>query len=192
MAVRVVCAFCGREFDTARSTRKTCSHACRDKAYRAAHRHVCIKCGVRRDRDAALKLCRVCWREHARAEAAARVAQRSMFDRFWDRVPIAGEDECWEWLGAILGNGYGQFSSFSGSHAHRVMWEIVNRLPVPPGLMVLHSCDNPPCVNPRHLRVGTASDNMRDMYERGRHPNARKRSLASVSSGADTTETDDE
>jgi hypothetical protein len=52
--------------------------------------------------------------------------------------------------------------------AHRLAWEAANGRPVPDGLLVLHSCDNPPCVNPAHLRAGTHRENMGDKVARGR------------------------
>lgn len=51
---------------------------------------------------------------------------------------------------------------------HRAAWMIANNQPIPPGMHVLHSCDNPPCINPSHLRLGTAADNMADKSKRGR------------------------
>ena len=79
-------------------------------------------------------------------------------------------DECWEWAGARSTRGYGELSmpGRRPAKAHQMAWEAVNG-PVPDGLWVLHHCDNPPCINPAHLYVGTHADNMRDMRERGRH-----------------------
>ena len=73
-----------------------------------------------------------------------------------------GEDECWPW--ALASRGYGVLR---GAGAHRLSWAAVNG-PIPSGLMICHHCDNPPCVNPRHLYAGTAKDNMRDAKQRGR------------------------
>jgi hypothetical protein len=95
--------------------------------------------------------------------------------RFWRKVDRRGHNECWPWLGGLQGKGYGQF--YRAKHhpvgAHRFSWELANGRPVPPGLQVMHSCDNPPCVNPLHLRVGTAKDNNLDKTAKGRNPGNR-------------------
>ena len=82
----------------------------------------------------------------------------------------AGPDECWLWTGGLQGKGYGQF--YDGDHravgAHRYSWEIANSRPIPAGMQVMHSCDNPPCVNPAHLSVGTCKDNLTDCGDKGR------------------------
>jgi len=76
---------------------------------------------------------------------------------------------CWEWTGSRNEKGYGRFNA--GGHspigAHRYAWQLAYG-PVPPGRMVLHECDNPPCVNAAHLFLGTAADNMTDMVAKGR------------------------
>lgn len=89
--------------------------------------------------------------------------------RFWSKVDVRGVGDCWEWQAAInKSNGYGQFyNNKKNETASRVAWALVNG-PIPEGMMVLHTCDNPPCVNPRHLYLGTASDNAKDMMDRGR------------------------
>lgn len=83
-------------------------------------------------------------------------------------------DDCWEWNGWRTADGYGQrIRHGRRQRLHRVAYEWANG-PIPSGLFVLHSCDNPPCVNPRHLRVGTNQENIRESVEKGRHINAGK------------------
>lgn len=92
-------------------------------------------------------------------------------ERFWSRVSKTEETAaCWLWIGSRLPKGYGRFypAVKVGLYAHRVSWEIANGRPVPEGLHVMHACDNPSCVNPAHLSVGTRSDNMRDAVSKGR------------------------
>lgn len=82
---------------------------------------------------------------------------------------------CWNWQGAIMSTGYGSFMldgrrrpGRRSQLAHRVAWAL-HVGPIPPGLCVLHECDNRRCVNPKHLFLGTNTDNVRDMVAKGRH-----------------------
>jgi hypothetical protein len=89
--------------------------------------------------------------------------------QFWKRVnksgPLCpGRGRCWTWLAGKYGSGYGQFR---GGRAHRFAYK--DKIgPIPSGLLVLHHCDNPGCVNPSHLFLGTQQDNMDDKYAKGR------------------------
>ena len=75
---------------------------------------------------------------------------------------------CWEFTGPRANYGYGKVGFADGMRAaHRISWEHHNG-PIPVGMLVLHRCDNPPCVNPEHLWIGTQADNMRDMVAKGR------------------------
>lgn len=82
-------------------------------------------------------------------------------------IAVRATDQCWEYQGAKHTNGYGRHSNL---YAHRVSYAYwhPNTGAIGDGLMVRHSCDNPPCCNPHHLSLGTALDNNRDMHERGR------------------------
>lgn len=91
--------------------------------------------------------------------------------RFWEKVN--GHGECWDWEGSLSGFGHGQIrqgGKNGGSLliAHRVAFEMVNG-PIPEGMCVLHRCDNPRCVRPAHLFLGTRYDNTHDMIDKGRY-----------------------
>jgi hypothetical protein len=80
-------------------------------------------------------------------------------NEFWN---AAGPPGCWEWQGARTAKGYGVTSTKRAwSRAHRKAWILLNG-PIPAGMFVLHRCNNPPCVRPDHLYLGTQSDNMID------------------------------
>lgn len=89
--------------------------------------------------------------------------------KFWAKVNRGGPDECWAWNGYRMANGYGRVKR-KGRFllAHRVAWEYANG-PIPPGMCVLHHCDNPQCCNTeRHLFIGTQYDNNADRHAKGR------------------------
>lgn len=94
---------------------------------------------------------------------------RPLTECFLEKISPEPNTGCWLWTGAGDGDRYGQiWSSGSKRKAHVVSWEIANGRRVPTGLLVLHSCDVPSCVNPAHLSVGTQGDNMQDAIRRGR------------------------
>jgi len=96
-------------------------------------------------------------------------------DRFWSKVSRCGDDECWEWKAKRDKDGYGRFwdGTFTPSGNGRMVGAHQFSLSIATGeergdRWVLHRCDNPPCVNPKHLYFGTVVDNSRDMISRGR------------------------
>jgi hypothetical protein len=93
--------------------------------------------------------------------------------RFWSKVDIQSEYECWPWLAGRFSTGYGQFKYYGKStNAHRVAWELEYGNIPKDGygntMYVLHACDNAICCNPKHLFLGTARDNMRDKIAKDR------------------------
>lgn len=91
-------------------------------------------------------------------------------ERFWSKVDRRGPDECWPWTAARFEHrgGYGAFGIARKVYkASRVAWALGNGKPLPsPQEMVLHSCDNPPCCNPRHLSLGGPQRNAIESYHR--------------------------
>ena len=98
-----------------------------------------------------------------------RSRNRSLEERFWSKVRKT--DGCWLWDGARIKNKYGTFRLDPGAtvRAHRMSWELTNG-PIHNDLHVLHKCDNPSCVRPDHLFLGTHKENMMDMSKKGRSP----------------------
>jgi hypothetical protein len=98
--------------------------------------------------------------------------------RFWAHVDKSGgPDACWPWHGGHVGRGYGH-TTWSDNYerieimAHRQAYEFEFGGPIPQGLQVCHKCDNPPCCNPAHLFLGTATENLVDAYTKGRRKRA--------------------
>ena len=89
--------------------------------------------------------------------------------RFWNRVDRTGD--CWLWTGPKTGNGYGaireDYPSRKQVSAHRASW-VIHFGPIAPGLEVCHHCDNPICVRPEHLFLGTTKANAVDRSRKGR------------------------
>jgi len=92
--------------------------------------------------------------------------------RFWELVNKT--DGCWLWSGTTNLDGYGRFKITTNKlvGAHRFSYSLANGL-IPSGKCVCHTCDNPRCVNPSHLFLGSHSDNMQDMYRKRRHNNGK-------------------
>ncbi|MCK5341972.1 MAG: HNH endonuclease [Candidatus Heimdallarchaeota archaeon] len=96
------------------------------------------------------------------------IINQKALDRFWEKVNIKGPDECWDWIAKHKVGRYGRFHlNNKDEMAHRFSWVIHNGQ-IPEEMDVLHHCDNPSCVNPAHLFLGTHQDNMRDALRKGR------------------------
>ena len=93
--------------------------------------------------------------------------------RFWEKVDKNGPNGCWLYMGFRKWDGYGWVARSKGNcqyryqTAHRYAWTLTHGEPED-GMHLLHTCDNPPCCNPAHLRLGTHLENMADMKARGR------------------------
>lgn len=126
----------------------------------------CQHCGIR-IKSYPSTLRRFCSRP---CERAYKRSPAYIWIRFNAFVQKATPDGCWLWTGARQQANYGVFSFSSTAktvYAHRVAWIMTNG-PIPDGLNVLHRCDNPSCVNPAHLFLGTAQDNQDDAIVKGR------------------------
>ena len=117
-----------------------------------------------------------------RAKKTKGVNQHSaqpMPNRFFEKIAY-GRSDCWTWVGAVETGGYGYFPFENEKKAHRVSYVLFSKKPIPAKKMVLHSCDNPLCVNPAHLSVGTQQDNINDAIRKGRFNHNRKLTAAQV------------
>jgi hypothetical protein len=128
---------------------------------------------------------------YARMMRKGKIYIRPPEERFLERFSPSAPNECWEWQGHKTTKGYGMLrlgAAKRNIYAHRYAYMRCHGVSLPPGIshIVMHTCDNPSCVNPAHLRLGTQNDNCLDKMAKGRHP--RIRNYGSRSGTAKLTE----
>lgn len=122
---------------------------------------------------------------------AGHIQRNTMEEKFWTQVDKNGSipphmphlGNCWEWVGGMNGNGYGRFQAGENkSNSHRLSYELAYGPISSKDMFVCHKCDNPRCVCPDHLFLGTNNDNMRDMISKGRaqHPEGSDNSMSKL------------
>ena len=105
-------------------------------------------------------------------------------EKFWSKVNKLGPNDCWPWLGAKHPTGYGKLwlrlPDLICKPAHHAAL-ILTGIDVPKGSVVMHICDNPSCVNPSHLKLGTQQENIADKIAKGRQPTGNKHHNTTIS-----------
>lgn len=110
---------------------------------------------------------------------------KTIHERFDTKYYVNTQIGCWEWTGAKMPTGRGElgFKDIDGKwrykYAYRVSYELY-RGPIPNGMLVCHTCDNPSCVNPHHLFLGSVQDNASDMVKKGRSTKGEKNPQAKL------------
>ena len=98
------------------------------------------------------------------------VSVGSLPERFWSKVDIRGEDECWNWRAGMSQQGYGSVKiKRKNTQAHKVAFLLGGGVLTQQKPWVLHKCDNPSCCNPAHLFAGNVADNVKDMCQKERN-----------------------
>lgn len=164
------CVQCGKTFWPYHDRSVFCSKPCFYASKRTLVSRTCDYCGApffAKASDVAKGNGRFCSR--ACVGIGANSDRRPISERFWERVDRSGS--CWLWVRYLDRDGYGVFDPSHENRerrAHRWSWILANG-PIPDGAIVCHTCDNPSCVNPSHLFLGTTQDNVSDKVSKMRH-----------------------
>jgi endogenous inhibitor of DNA gyrase (YacG/DUF329 family) len=162
--IEVICQGCGTVFlDWGSQGRQFCSSRCRGLAQQNRVSLSCELCGKSFTRPASMAHSRWCSRPCYYAAKDA-----SYTERFWANVDRTDPAGCWPWIGPARRQGYGVFGK-PARMAHRIAWALDRGRDIPTGGIIMHLCDNPICVRPEHLRLGTHADNIADKVAKGRH-----------------------
>lgn len=174
------CASCGKDFEVKPSTVKTapakfCSRECVAASPKGVTRP-CLTCGKPVYAPPAKAA-----RGHGTYCSMACSPQNrpvAILERFWDKVDRRDPDDCWMWQANKNEDGYGLIRyNRRITGAHRVVL-LMTGVEIPKDKEVMHSCDNPGCVNPAHLSLGSHHENILDMVSKGRYSEARPRGQA--------------
>jgi hypothetical protein len=177
MPVTIICQICATPFQVDPYRAKTalyCSNACRGKSLiKPDVTAICEQCGTP---FVVKRFDRFCSPACRKQSQIAKLSGRGL-PRFWTHVQKCDHDGdlpcaycCWPWQGALYVTGYGQVQ-IGGvkALAHRIAWQLWNKRPVPPFMVVAHYCFHRPCCNPMHLHACSQADNIADGVRDKRH-----------------------